>query len=187
MPYTCLGPLERALLGDGALPPPLIADETDQTKAKQGKTGGFRDGLCTYRLYADVIEPEKTLIIPAQECQIERCARCRGSQGERVIDVAMCRVVNHRAEDRVPVPVRLKDVGSEPIAFLPKGKPIRAPRHCQNRLRLGIVTADSAQSGSALARMRSDDDGAAVDESKECVATQRPAREIPRLEASIGD
>ena len=42
-PYLRL--VESRLLGDGALPPtPLIPDETAQTKAKQGKTGGFRNG-----------------------------------------------------------------------------------------------------------------------------------------------
>jgi len=68
MPYTCLGLLERELLGDGALPPPpLIPDETDQTKTNQGKTGGFGYGIYAYGLYAYVIEPEKTFIILAQE------------------------------------------------------------------------------------------------------------------------
>src|SRR5262249_33684587 len=38
-----------------------------------------------------------------------------------------------------------------------------------------------------LTRMRRDDNGAAVDESHEGVATQCPAREILCLESSIGD
>ena len=68
LPSPYLGLVERELLGAGALPPPpLIADETNQTKANQGEAGGFGYGRDAYGLYADVIEPEITRIIPAQE------------------------------------------------------------------------------------------------------------------------